>query len=308
VPDRGRAQLIGVTRVALFSYGGVIEPLRSFFADARAELAAVVLPSNRSAPALAAARAGAAGLDVLTQPPQAEAGSFAADLHAIRPDLFVVWHYSMVLPPVVLQIPPLGAVNVHGGLLPDYRGAHVLQWAIVNGERETGVTLHYVDEGIDTGPIIAEVRVSIGERDDAASLSASLQAEGLRLLGEHWAAITSGTAAATPQSGGGRYWPLRTPADGVIDWNQPAVGIRNLVRALVPPWPGATTLLGGTEIVVDRAEVVDASGAPGTVIAVDRDRIVVAAGEGAIAIVAARRGEQLIESATLGLRPGDKAG
>jgi methionyl-tRNA formyltransferase len=266
----------------------------------------VVLPSNRPASALVAARAATAGLDVLMQPQAAEADSLAAALRAIEPDLFVVWHYSMVLPPIVLQVPPLGAVNVHGGLLPAYRGAHVLQWAIVNGEQETGVTVHYVDEYIDTGPVIAQARVPIAEHDDAASLSASLQAEGLRLLREHWAAITSGTAAAVPQDRGGRYWPLRTPADGVIDWSQPAVRIRNLVRALVPPWPGARLRLGGTEIVVDRVEVVEAAGVPGTILAAGRNRIVVAAGEDAIAIVAVRRGDQPATPGALGLRAGDR--
>jgi methionyl-tRNA formyltransferase len=295
-----------VTRVVLFSYGPMIGRLRSFFGKVDATVAAVVLPSNRATPALAAAQAAAEGLDQLVQPPRPEIDGFAGRLRDLEPDLLLVWHYSMVLPPVVLQTPRLGSVNVHPGLLPEYRGAHVLQWAIVNGERETGVTLHYLDEGIDTGPVIAEQRVPITEDDDAASLAAALQDAGLELMRRHWHAMSSGSAKASPQPGGGRYWPLRTPADGVIDWTQPAVRIRDLVRALVPPWPGATFRLDGDEVVVDRAEVVDGTGEPGTVLSVEDDRVVVAAGEGAVAIVALRGEDGAVAPSHLGLRAGDR--
>jgi len=297
-----------VTRVVLFSYGNVIAELRSFFAAVDAELVALVLPSNRPPHALAPARAAAEGVDLFVQPPASEVDALAKRLRELEPDLFLVWHYSMVLPPALLSRPRFGSVNVHPGLLPDYRGAHVLQWAIVNDEPETGVTIHYLDEGIDTGPVIAEKRVPIGEEHDAASLAARLKEAGLQLLQRHWSVLSSGRAEAVPQRAGGRYWPLRTTADGAIDWTQPARHIRNLVRALVPPWPGATFRLDGDDVVVDRVEVVDGAGEPGAVLAVDDERVVVAAGEGAVAIVGVRSEIGTVAPMRLGLRVGDRLG
>jgi UDP-4-amino-4-deoxy-L-arabinose formyltransferase/UDP-glucuronic acid dehydrogenase (UDP-4-keto-hexauronic acid decarboxylating) len=297
-----------MTRVVLFSYGPMIGPVRSLLTAAGAEPAALVLPANRPPQALAAARAAGAGLLQLVQPPRTEAQAFAEVLRALEPDLFLVWHYSMLLPDAVLRVPLRGAVNLHGGLLPDYRGPHVLQWAIANGERETGVTLHYLDEAFDTGPVVAEARVPIEDDDDAASVAASLQAAGLGLLREHWPALASGTAVARPQPAGGRYWPLRSAADGVIDWRLPAESIRNLVRALVSPWPGATTRVDSLELILDRVEVVDGRGEPGTVLEVCPGRIVVAAGRGAVALLAARRGGEPVPVDQLGLRPGDRLG
>jgi methionyl-tRNA formyltransferase len=295
-----------VTRVVLFSYGPVIAPLRAFFSEVGATLPALVLPSNRPAEALAPAKEAGSGVSVLTQPPRAEADRFAEELLALEPDLFLIWHYSMLLPPSILGVPVLGTVNVHGGLLPDYRGGHVLQWAILNGERETGVTLHYVDERIDTGPVIAEARIEIGRDDDAASLSIALRDAGLRLLREHWRPIAHGDAPATAQPDGGRQWPLRTEADGAVDWNESATRIRNLVRALVAPWPGATFRAGDRRVVIDRADVVDASGEPGCVLDVAPGRLVVAAREGAVAILAARVGDRSVPLDELGLAVGDR--
>ena len=297
-----------MTRVVLFSYGPMIGAVRSFFAAVGADLVAHVLPANRSPEALDAARADGAGILQLVQPPRPEAQAFADVLRALEPDIFVVWHYSMLLPEAVLRVPPRGAVNLHGGLLPDYRGPHVLQWAIANGERETGITLHYLDEGFDTGPVVAEARVPIDADADAAAVAVALQAAGLGLLREHWSALAAGTAAAHPQPAGGRYWPLRSAADGVIDWRRPADSICNLVRALVPPWPGATTRAGVLELVIDRVKAVEGSGEPGTVLEVGRGRIVVAAGGGAVAVLAARRDGERVPFDQLGLRPGDRFG
>jgi methionyl-tRNA formyltransferase len=298
-----------VTRVVLFSYGRVIAPLRALFADVGADLVAVVLPSNRSDEAVADGRAAAGDLPLLIQPRRADVAPFADELRRLEPDVLVVWHYSMLLPPEVLRVPPRGTVNVHGGLLPDYRGGHVLQWAIVNGERETGVTLHYVDETIDTGPVIAEAVVPIADDDDAATVAAGLETAGARLLRDHWHAIAAGTADATAQEPGvGTYWPLRTPADGVVDWSASATQIRNLVRALVSPWPGATTTVRGEPIVVERVDVVEGAGSPGTVLAIAPGRVVVAAGEQAVAITSVRRGGEHVDPASLPVDVGARVG
>jgi len=297
-----------MTRVVLFSYGPMIRALRSVFAAAGVDLVAHVLPSNRPPEALAAAREDGAGLLQLVQPPKADAETFASRLRALAPDIFVVWHYSMLLPPALLSVPTRGAVNLHGGLLPAYRGPHVLQWAIANGERETGVTLHYLDEHFDTGPVVAEARVPIDSDADAVTVAAGLEEAGLRLLQEHWTALASGTAQAHRQPPGGTYWPLRSAADGVIDWQQPAESIRNLIRALVPPWPGATTRAGSVEFVVERANLADGAGEPGTVLEVGRSQIIVATGRGALALLAVRRNGEQLRLDQLGLRPGDRLG
>jgi methionyl-tRNA formyltransferase len=295
-----------MTGVVLFSYGPVIAPLRKLFREVGASPLALVLPSNRPPEALAAAKEAGRGVRILTQPPRHSVEKLTEELRELEADLFLVWHYSMLLPPSVLSLPRFGCINVHGGLLPDYRGGHVLQWAILNGERVTGVTLHYVDETIDTGPVIAEARIPIDADDDAASVSGALIGSGLRLLRDHWEAIARGEAAAVPQGGGGRYWPLRTETDGEIDWNESAVRIRDLVRALVAPWPGATFDAGGQRVTVDLAEVDDRSGEPGVVLAVAPDRLVVAAREGAVAICAARVGELPAKLDELGLAVGDR--
>lgn len=296
-------------RVVVFSYGDVAGDVIALVRELAAEATRLVVPTNRPAEATEAVRAAAtaASVEVLEQPAAAEASAFARRLEQLRPDLFVVWHYSMLLPPEVLAVPRLGSVNVHGGLLPDYRGGHVLQWAILNGERETGVTLHMLDSGIDTGPVIATTRVPIEDGDDAATVSAKLRPAGLELLRENWDAIVSGAAAAEPQPPGGRYWPLRIPADGRIDWRDPPERIRNLVRALVAPWPGAFVELPAGRLVVDRGEV-EPSGqgaAPGTVLAVESKRLVVAAEGGAVALTAARLDGRRVGFDELGLVQGD---
>lgn len=266
----------------------------------------LVVPSNRNDAAIADARRAAAGVPVVVQPPRSRIAPFADHLRVLDLDLILVWHYSMLIPPDVIGIPRHGTVNMHGGLLPEYRGGHVLQWAIANGEQETGVTLHFVDETIDTGPVIGVRRVAISDEDDAATVSAAMHRAGIELLREHWPELVTGTAIGRAQDpGAGRYWPLRTPADGRVRWDEPAVRIRNLVRALVPPWPGATIMVDGREVVVDAVDVVDGAGPPGTVLSVEPGRVVVAAGSNAVALRTLRgEGGEPVDPATLPLAIG----
>src|SRR5262249_59779668 len=123
---------------------------------------------------IAGAAAGGAGRPPCVQPPRSRVEPFVEELRALAPDVLVIWSYSMILPESVIAVPRRGAVNVHGGLLPAYRGPHVLHWAIINGEAETGATLHYVDAGIDISPVIAAERFPIEPEDDAASVRAKL--------------------------------------------------------------------------------------------------------------------------------------
>ncbi len=136
----------------VFSYGDMGTAAFAALAEAGAQVLALVLPSNRVGPDVEIARAAAreAGLPVRVQPPRDRIDPFVRELETLAPDAIVIWSYSMILPAAVIGVPRRGCVNVHGGLLPSYRGPHVMQWAIINGETETGVTLHYVDAGIDT--------------------------------------------------------------------------------------------------------------------------------------------------------------
>ncbi len=291
-----------MSRFALFSYAAFVPELLALLRELGSEPVGLVVPSNRGADATVAARTAgaAAGLPVLEQRPRAEAAPWAEQLAALEPEVFLVWSYSMILPPDVIEVPVRGCVNVHGGLLPAYRGGHVLQWAIVNGEPEIGVTLHYIDAGIDTGPVIGMRSFPIETEDDAATVSAKLRDTGFALLSKHWSEIVAGTAVASPQPADGRYWPLRGDADNAIDWQASASAIRNLVRALVDPWPGAYTTLAGDRVAIDVVDIapLPTEAEPGTVLSADPGAVVVAAGEGAV----------VVRKPDLPVRPGDRLG
>lgn len=301
----------------VFSYGDMGAAAFSALGDAGAQVLALVLPSNRVGHDVEIARAAAreAGLPIHVQPPRDRIGPFVQELGALAPDVIVIWSYSMILPEALIGVPRQGCVNVHGGLLPAYRGPHVMQWAIINGEVETGVTLHYVDAGIDTGPVIAEARVPIGPDDDAPAVRGKLKEAGARLLRTWWPAIGAGTAPRMPQDElRAKYYPLRTPEDGRINWSAPAVSIHNLVRALAAPWPGAFTSLGREKLVLRRVVVQGGNGAtaaPGVVSAVDDRGARVGTGNGDLLIVGAEvngRAAGPSELDTLGLVPGMQLG
>jgi methionyl-tRNA formyltransferase len=189
------------------------------------------------------------GLPLLLQP-QARAADYADFLGRLRdlaPDLLLVNSYAMILRPDVLGVPRFGAVNIHGALLPAYRGANPTEWAVINGESETGVTIHAIDAGIDTGAIIAQRTAPIRFEDTWLDVRRRVGAATEQVLAETLPSIMTGTAHLYPQAdGAGRYWRRRAAADGRFDWNQPAIDIYNLVRALVEPHPGAT---GGEETI-----------------------------------------------------------
>jgi len=232
-------------------------------------LAAVVLSPRRPAAASAAAafRAHHPEIPLLDYPdPPAPAGLalFAERLAALSPDLLVVHAFSKILPAAVFTLARRGAVNLHGGPLPEMRGANVVNWAVALGLRETAVTLHRVVEEVDAGPVIAARRVPIRPEDDARTLRDRLVAEGLSLLDRHLPAILAGRERAVPQDEARAVrFRRRTDADGRIDWNLPAEAVLNLVRALVPPWPGAHFERGGRRVTVRRARVAEPDATPG---------------------------------------------
>ena len=279
-------------RVAFFGYGELALAGLEVLARLGVSPVAVVVPGNRQGPDvdMVAARARATARPLLVQPPRQALTPFLDALRGEQPDILLVWSYSMLLPPALLALASRAAVNVHGGLLPEYRGGHVMNWAIVNGEADTGVTLAHLDAGIDTGPVIARQRFAIDWRDDAASVRLKLKLAGQQLLRQWWPAIESGVAPRIVQDESkARYYRMRTAADGLVDWAQSSVAIYNLVRALVSPWPGAFTAIDGTRLVLRRVEPDDqpvAAAAPGTIVRCEESAIRVATGTGAVLLTA----------------------
>ncbi len=165
---------------------------------------------------------------------------FVRSISKMKPDFIIVNSYSMKLHPEVLAIPKIASINVHGGLLPEYRGANPIQWAIINAETETGVTIHYMTEEIDAGDIISQKRVPIFFEDTWLDVRNRLYVATEEILREELPKIFEGKNSRVAQDESkSRYWKRRKPEDGLIDWYRPALYIYNLIRALVKPLPGA---------------------------------------------------------------------
>jgi len=226
------------------------------------------------------------GLEVW-QPRKVRTAEFAEKLRGLNADVAVVVAYGRILPRAVLDAPRTGCVNVHASLLPRWRGAAPIQWSIVHGDQETGVTLMQVDEGMDSGPILATTSTPIAPDDDAATLSERLSKMGAELLREQLANYVAGDLTPQPQDDDAATMaPLLKKEHGRIDWNKPAAAVHNHIRGM-NPWPGAHTVLGERRIKVHRtlATTLDPEGAaPGQVIALDPEGILVACAEGTLEI------------------------
>lgn len=238
-------------------------------------------------------RAEALGVAV-EQPLDANSQESLGRLREQGADLFVVVAYGFILSPELLAVPRLGAVNLHASLLPDYRGASPIAQAILDGRTETGVSTLWMDDGIDTGDILAQRAVAIGPEESAGELSRRLAEEGAALLVESVAAIEAGTAGRRPQDrSAGTYCRKLKKRDGAVDWSASAERVVRHVRAMTP-WPGAFTDLAvpgrpPARVVVERARAAadPASGEPGTV-RLDGKRLLAAAGNGTVELVTVR--------------------
>ena len=207
-------------------------------------------------------------------------------LRALAPDLIVVVAYGKILPQRVLDIPPLGCINIHGSILPALRGSAPVQWAVLNDLPETGVTAMYLSAGMDEGDIIDLRRTPIGETETAGELMDRLAVLGAELLKDTLAAIAAGTASRTPQDPAlATYAPMLTKELSPVDWNRPARAILAQIRGL-NPWPAATATLGDTEFKLWEARPwpTEPTAAPGTPLALTKKGLAVACGDGAILI------------------------
>ncbi len=204
-----------------------------------------------------------------------------AIFETIAPDACIVAAYGKILPEWLLGIPRLGCINVHASLLPKYRGAAPINWAIANGERETGVTIMQMDAGMDTGPMIARRGLVIGDDETAPELSTRLSELGAEALSATLPLIERGEITPTPQDEReATYAPILKREDGLIDWRMSAPEIANRVRAF-HPWPGAYTQFRGARLRIWRARAVEVkseTAEPGTVTSIDKSAITVACG------------------------------
>jgi methionyl-tRNA formyltransferase len=229
----------------------------------------------------------AAGLPVL-QPERAREERFVQQLTELAPGLIVVAAYGQILPPAILDLPEFGCINVHTSLLPEYRGAAPIQWALLNGDRETGVTIMKMDAGLDTGEILTQQATTIEPSDNSETLHTRLAKIGAALLASTIPSYVKGEITARPQPAEGvTYAPKIKKQDGEIDWSQPAAGIWNKVRGLTP-WPGAYTWLNQGDrrvrLKLLKAEPAPEEGPPGEVLVAPKDTLLIACGQGSLKV------------------------
>ena len=218
------------------------------------------------------------------QPVKLRDGAALAQIRELAPELIVVAAYGRILPDDILAAPPKGCINVHSSLLPKYRGAAPINWAVLNGDGETGVTIMHMAHDLDAGDIIAQAATPIDPDETVVSLHDRLAVLGAELLVQVVADIAAGTAARTPQDHDkATLAPMLSRELSPMDFTRPARELHNQVRGLIP-WPAAVTELGGNRCKVFSTSVLDArtSAAPGTILAAGKEGIQVACGGGTV--------------------------
>jgi len=220
------------------------------------------------------------------QPVKVKEPEFIVKVRELKPEVIVVAAFGQILPKEILDIPPYGCINVHASLLPKYRGAAPIQAAIINGEKETGVTIMHMDVGLDTGDIILQEKIPISEDETGGSLHDKLASLGAKLLVRALEQLKNGTALRIPQDNSqATYAKMLDKEMGNIDFTKPAQYIERLIRGL-NPWPSAYTKLNGKTLKLWKAGVKEMASAakPGEVVEVNKDSIVVMTGKDALVI------------------------
>jgi methionyl-tRNA formyltransferase len=232
-----------------------------------------------------AALARARGIPVHT-PTSINTPEWQEHIAEFAPDLIISAYYRHLISPAILSLPRLGAFNVHGSLLPRYRGRAPINWAVLQGETRIGMTLHRMVKKADAGAIVDQAGVDLGPRDTAEAAFRKVLPCARLVLGRQMDALLAGTARETPQDEAlATYFGARTPEDGRIDWSRTSREIFNLIRAVTAPYPGAFANIGGSRLLVwwaepDSPATRDRRGTAGTILSVDP--LVVATGDGAL--------------------------
>lgn len=224
-----------------------------------------------------------AGIHVL-QPQKARDTDFINELKKLNPDLIVVVAYGQILPPEIIHLPGFGCVNIHASLLPKYRGAAPINQAIINGEKETGISTMLMDEGMDTGPVLLQETTDVTPEDTAGSLSLRLSGIGTELIIKTLQGIEAGTLKPVPQGEGATYASLMNKSDGLIQWSKPAEELSNLIRGM-NPWPGAYGFIEGRRYKILKAVPVEGGGEPGVIVRSTKDDLHVSTGHGVLSIL-----------------------
>jgi len=267
-----------------------VPPLRSLIAAGH-ELVGVVTRIDKPAgrgkvltPPAVKVAAGQSGVPVF-QPKRVREPESVAAIGAMGPDVIVVAAFGQILPRELLALPRYGCVNIHASLLPAYRGAAPINWAIINGETRTGITIMQMDEGMDTGAVLAQESIPIDPRDTTGTLTEKLSQIGSRLIVDTLSRIESGGLTAVPQDNSkASMAPLLKKDAGLIDWTMSAREIHDRVRGL-SPWPGAFSFLDDAMIKVLETEVVPGSADPGTLTSQGKDSLAVGTGKELLRIV-----------------------
>ena len=276
-PDFAAASLKAMTDAGLDVVGVVSQPDRPKGRGHK------LVPTDVKAAALEA------GIENIYQPEKLRNGELQPVLDKLKPELIVVVAYGKILPDYIIDYPKYGCVNVHASLLPKYRGAGPIQWAIINGEKVTGVTTMKMDSGLDTGDMLEKVEITLDKKETGGSLFDKLSAKGATLCVHTLAELEKGTI--TPQKQGEsttEYAKMLNKKSGEIDWTKTAVEIERLIRGL-NPWPSAYTQWEGKTMKIWEAEVEDVvetidTHEPGTITEVTKHGFKVQTGEGRLAI------------------------
>ena len=252
-------------------------------------------------------RARAANIEVATAELKDDP-AIEARIAALEPDLILSCYYRRMIPARILAHARLGAFNMHGSLLPKYRGRAPVNWAILHGETQVGATLHRMVKRADAGDIVDAQAVPVAPEETAFEAMGKVVGAARAVLGRQIDALLSGTAPQVPQDeAAASYFGGRTPEDGRIDWTWPATRVVNLVRAVAAPFPGAFCDGAGFRLYVWRARKAAGTGVPGTVLTAAP--LVVGCGEGAVEILEASRGDGApVAGAALGLAAGARIG
>lgn len=222
----------------------------------------------------------------------------------IGPDFLLSFYYRNMIKPELLEIPAKGALNLHGSWLPKYRGRVPVNWAVINGETETGATLHYMVAKPDAGDIVDQEKVVIAFTDTAPDVFGKVNEAAVTVLRRAWPRLMDGSADRIPMDlAAGSYFGGRKPEDGRIDWTKSSVQIYNLIRGVTHPYPGAFTELNGKKIVIWSARPIEGSAEPGQVVSLNPLRI--ATGEGLLELT---NHELETDSLELGMKLGSAGG
>ena len=232
----------------------------------------------------------------VVQPRKIRDEEFYNVVKRIAPEFIIVVAYGKILPEEVLNLPLSGCINVHGSLLPKYRGAAPVQWALINGERITGVTTMLMDAGIDTGDILQQAEVEILDDDDAETLSGKLAGLGGKTLVDTLKGIRAGVIKPAPQTGNATYAPPLRKEDGRITWSRSAHELLQFVKGMYP-WPSAFSYLNGEMIKIIKVKALDGNGVAGRLEKASGGQLVVGTGKGLLLVEEIQPGGRRVMSA-----------